>query len=217
MSKLIRHTLLLGLFPLLLPTMAAAVEQHDTSKNSLPPDKIQQIQAISQSILAARRNQPANPEMENLRQRMDELHKAVVKLYDKSLATGKANALSLGNGQSVTPDIKLQQDIQTKKSERAEAETVVSQALDRVRSQRAVVEQKVAESAVGEDHSMKRNAAAKVRGLEDELDKALQSPPEERAASLHEIKDRLAVKHGSLVETEQGKTPTIATIVRHRE
>jgi len=217
MPKLPRNIILLGLLPFLLPKMAVAVESHETFKNSLPPDKIQQIQAISQSILTARRNQPANPEMENLRQRMDELHKAVVKLYDKSLATGKANALSLENGQSVTPDFKLQQDIQTKKSERAKAEILVSRALGRVRGQRAVVEQKVAESAVGEDHSMERNAAAKVRELEDELDKALQSPPEERAASLHEIKDRLAVKHGPLVETEQEKTPTISTIVRHRE
>lgn len=216
MSKLTRYALL-GLLPLLVPAMTTAAELQDPLKKSLPPDKIQQIQAISQSVLTAKRNQPYNTEMDNLRQRADELRKAVVKLHMVALRTGKINALSLANGQAVTPYIKVQQDEQKEISLRAEAETGVRQALDRVHGQRAIVQQKVAQSAAGENHSMELNATAKMQELEDELDKTLKSPSEERAAGLLAIKEHLEVKHLSAVEADKEKTPTISTIVRHRE
>lgn len=216
MSKLTRYTLL-GLLPLLFPAMVAAAEQHDPLKKSLPPEQVQQIQTISQAVLTAKRDQPSSPDMANLRQRMDELRQAVVKLHGVSLHTGKVTALPLQNSQAVTPDIKLQQEEQERISMRAEAEKGVRQALERVRSQRTFVQQKVAQSPAGEDHSLEQSATTKVQQLEDELDKALQSPPEKRAASLQAIKERLIIKPRSLKVANEKKTPTFTTIVHHRE
>ena len=214
MPKLTRIKML-GLLPFLFPAMTAAAEQHDTLQKGLPPEKVQQIQTISQTVLTAKHSQSPNPEMVSLRQKVDELYKAVVKLNVKSLMVGKANVLPNGSGKSDTPD-KPQQDILKESSERTEAEIAVRQALESVRGQRAIVQQKVKENA-GKDHSMELNAVSMVQELENDLDKALQSPLKERTASLHTIKERLAIKRRSLIQADKAKTPSISTIVRHRE
>jgi len=215
-SKIIAIQLVLATL-LALPHIAVASDKSGAPKNGLDSEQAQAIQAISQAVLTAKHNQTSNSEMGNLRQRVDELYKAVVKLHDRTLLTGKLNALPLENGQSATSDSKSPQDNQKSKTIRAETETDVRQALERVRGQRSLVQQKVKGSAVGEDHSIELNAVAKIQELEDELDKVLQGPPEEQAASLLVLKERLAVKPRSIIKADKEKTPTISTIVHHRE
>ncbi|MGA2151085.1 MAG: hypothetical protein ABSG48_02845 [Geobacteraceae bacterium] len=211
MSKLTRHVLL-GLLPLLLPALAAADAQ--TGNNSLPPETIQKIQTISQTVLTAKRNLPANPELDTLRQKIIALRKAILKLHGLALSTGKATTLSVANGQTLSPDAA---PAQSGEQSRAQAGKNVQGALDQVRKQRALLQQKVASAATGEDHSLERNAAAKTQELEDELDKTLALPPEERATGLQALIDRLEVKHRFQLEENRDKTPTITTIVHHRQ
>jgi hypothetical protein len=198
-----------SLLLLLFPLVATAAERPEPAGKSLSPEKIQQIQAISQAVLTAKRSEPANPDLETLRQEVEELRKAVVKFHGQVVQP--AAPITLRN-ETVTSEAG-----QDGRKVRAKAESDVRDTLNKVRQHRTALQKKIDEAAAGEDRSRERNAAAKVRELEDELDLTLQGKPEEQAEKLRSLAERLAVKHRPVTEECREKTPTISTIVQHRQ
>jgi len=193
---------------LLFPLTVTAAERPEPGNKSLSPEKIQQIQGISQLVLAAKRSVPANPNLEVMRQRITELRMAVVKLQGP--ATLSTSPISL---QSEGLKQKTAQDGQ---AVRAKAESEVRAAQEKIRSHRTALQQKI-DAAAGEDHSQERHVVDKVRDLEDEVDQALQAKSEERGEKLKNLSERLKISVGIQSDQPRDRTPTITTIVQHRQ
>ncbi|MFA7059576.1 MAG: hypothetical protein WC156_02010, partial [Pedobacter sp.] len=81
------HNVLLSLILLLFPLTATAAGRPEPASKSLSPEKIQQIQAIGQAVLNAKASQTPDPEMTQLRQRVEELRKSIEKLRADSIST----------------------------------------------------------------------------------------------------------------------------------
>jgi hypothetical protein len=192
-------------------TSAAADKNADANKR-LSADEIQQIQTIGQTVLTAKKNGEADPDVQVLKQRISVLHKAVSELAGPNGQAGSTH-ISLKTNETTTNDSAHEE------AGRLKRENKVRNALNEVRRHRSLL-QAANEHDTPEHASMKHAAAAKAEELENAVEDALNSRPDEKAEKIAKLKDRLAVKSLSqaVQQPDTGeKTPTISTIVRHRE
>ncbi len=217
MSQIKNNFLILIALHVLLQT-AGAADKNTDRKKGLDAQQVQQIQAIGQAVLTAKKNTPADPDMEILRQRVKELHQAITELDSPALSLGNVSTFSLKPDGAATSDIAPDKEEKKERVKREERENKVRSVLNEVRKQRAFV-QVASHKDTGEHASMKRNAASKVEELENAGEDVLNSRLDERAEKLTALKERLTVKHRSQVTAPDTgkKTPTISTIVHHRE
>ncbi len=196
----ISRCVLLALISLFLAQAAYASDATDPRSSGLDPKTAEKVQSIGRAVLATRHAQPESPAMEALRQRLADLRQAVMQVHGGVVRLEKeAEALGRGYQGSVI----------------AEKERHIHAALEGLRRQRAAVELDIQESAEQRDHTVERNATAKVKELEGEVEDALQGPVESRAEKFLILQDRLAIKRLSPAQPGN-ETPTISTIVRHR-
>ncbi|MEW6401339.1 MAG: hypothetical protein AB1649_06030 [Chloroflexota bacterium] len=226
-STLSTLMMLMVLIALLLSMQTASAANKSAARSGgLTTGEVQKIQAIGQVVLTAKNNAPADPELEALRQRVKELQQAIITLDSPKLCIGNI-PLSLktdGAATSGTPPDNQDKEKQTdeegqeERIEREERENTVRSVLNEVQKQRALVQAESQHDTGG--HSLvKRNAAAKVEELENVVEEMLNSRPQERTEKLKALKERLEVKYRSQVAAPDTgeKTPTISTIVHHRE
>lgn len=204
---------LFAVMSLLLTNTAYSIDSNGPRKAGLEAEEVQQIQAVGQAVLATRRAEPQSQVMEQLRQRLDDLRQAVA---SPGVRLGKDTVISI-QGNAVPSGKTQKGQLQSKgQAALAIADKHIRNALEQVRKQRAAVELDIEESVAEKDHTFERNAVAKVQELEDEVEKALQSPVEERKEKLRILQERLEIKHLTPLRPEE-VTPTIRTIVRHKE
>lgn len=157
-------------------------------QKGLEPEKVDQIQVIGKAVLATRRGHPQSPAMAKLRQHVEELRQELINI------TGAPNH---GGKTPLVADSALEYRIHA--------------AMGKLRKQREAVEFETQASVAERDHTLERNAAAKVRELEDEVENALQSPAEERGNKLMALRERLKIGPRP-VNPGKSKTPGIRTI-----
>ncbi len=200
-GSLITRCLFLALISLSLMQPAYAFDSKEARKAGLEADKVQKIQAVSQAVLATKRAEPPSEAMENLRQGLADLRQVVMGVHDGVVKPGNEAKVPAKGGKSVVTD-QIERDVRS--------------ALKELRKRREAVELDVEESADVRDHTVERNLVVKVQELEGEVEQALQSPVENRAENIHALKDRLEIKRLSPAMPAK-ETPTMSTIVRHRE
>lgn len=180
-------------------------------KSALEPEKIERIQVIGRAVLATRQGLPQTPAMKKLQQQVEELRQAI-KQDTGAPQAGKAPEMLLKGVNTPAPTA------QTAKAPETSPQAVVADkrenrirtVLDKLRKQRETVEVETQERSVERDHPLERNATAKVRQLEDEVEKALQSPAEERDQKLLALRERLKIGP-RLTTPGKPKTPGIRT------
>jgi len=209
----ITRSALSGLILLLAHSVSADTGQHNSGKTGLDADKIQQIQTIGQTVLAAKRLAPADPDISQMRQHMEELRSQVAKLN---------NQLQRRNYFSVTL---VSATGKTLKAEETSVQNTLKKSEDSVRNilvkihnHRESVSTKVLAENSAEKRHRKEKILSKVQELENEVETVLQSPADEQSAKLQALEKRLNVtkQHTSINDLQEEKTPTISTIVKHR-
>lgn len=192
---------------------AMAIDQLERGKNRLKPGTVQEIQVIGQNILTAKHGEPPNPEFTLLRQRVEELQQAVEDLSVSStsleVTMGESSDISMTDGgkESKASDKYSERD-------RAKRENVKG-VLGRVRAQRLKYESAndTRGSIKGE---IEHRSVSKLKELEDDLDNVLKAPQDVQSAKLEALREHLKI-HRRIVDQKQDETPTISTIVRHRQ
>lgn len=213
MPKIIKRACV-GLLLLLLPKNLAAFDKNPI-KEGLEADEVQQIQAVSQAVLKAKKNITPDPDMQTLRQQVTALQQAIVSLADTSSVQVKDSSLPSQTDEKISAGSAPDQQ----QAKRQERENNLRKVINEVRRQRTLVQFK-SQDETGEYASMKSTAAAKLAELENDTDELLNSRPEERAEKISRLKERLSASHLPFVsqpDTAEQDTPTISTIVRHRE
>jgi len=94
------------------------------------------------------------------------------------------------------------------------ADGVLRAALEAMRAQRLVVQQGVPQGASQEQIALRQGAAARVQGLENEVDQALQSTPEVKVTKLARLKERFAKTQGPQGTPGLNKGPSISIMPR---
>lgn len=185
------------------------------SRQPLDPATLQQIQSVGQAVLLAKKNQQADPDMVDLKKKVQGLRDVIVSLSGPSLPTPKVSstsqdAASQNGGTSTPPPDKGQQ------TRRQQMDSKLQAALADVQKQASAVERATPQNASGLHVSLRRNTTAWVQKLEAEVESALQSAPVQRAAKLAQLGKRLS--RPLVTPTKRGgiKTPTMTTIVHHR-
>jgi hypothetical protein len=188
-----------------LPTQGTlAANPGDAARQPLDAATLQQIQASGQAVLAAKKSQAtADPDMAALKQTVEDMRDAIISLQSPVLQAGKIS-LSAAPTPSVAPAPRMQ------------AESRVRAALDAMRKQRLVVQQGTPQNASGQHTSLRQGAAARVQEMENEVETALQSPPDQKAAKLARIRERLSkTKPPSWTQPGMSQTPSISTMTQH--
>ncbi len=210
------HNLPLILVILACPLLAVA----DTgigSKARLGAEKLQTIQSISQNILTAKRKDTPNPELEQLRLRIEELRQVVEKFHsgviDSEVTLAEPNNITMFDGNKDGKLVVRQEKRDIVKKEKQSNE--VEAALGKMRTQRAKFEA-AATSRPEHKQGHERKLANKLKELENELESALQAPQAEQTEKLTALSKRLKINSGR-EERKPDDTPTLTTIVRHRQ
>lgn len=204
-------TAFLLMLSLSLPVMPATAEdRYDPYRPGLAPGQVEQIQGIGQSVLSARRGQMPDPDLALLRQHVDDLRRAVEKLHDATMRSGMSDRIRISGSPGGIDDL-ARMETENRRVERKAAEDEASWTLIRVRSEREAMERRLSSDP---EKGRVQGAAAKLKELEDAMEKILQSPPQEQIAQMKALKDRLTVSGKTQVEPE--KTPTITSITHHR-
>ena len=200
----------------MLPYSAQATDLQSKASNRLTPDMVQDIQNISQNVLAAKHSETPSPELQPLRQRVEELRKAVQYLLALPSAAAAGN-ISLMGASTDLSETQLSGDEQKERIKYGKLEQDVFQALEGVRQQRRKTEDSGREDLTEQRRSHMQRVSDKLKGLEDELELALESSPGERERKLDELQRRLVVSGILEQSVKDPGTPTISSIVRHRE
>jgi len=204
-SHMMKYSVI-GLILLSAHTASADAAAKKIRATGLESDKVQHIQAIGQTVLTAKRNAPANPDLEIMRQRITELRAAVIKLNGQVMNSSPLSLPTEGATLKAARDTKV----------RVQTENEVRNVLEKVRDHRAALRRKIDAAATGEDHSRERNVIDKVGKLEDELDQILRDKPEERGEKLRKLAERLTAQRSIHTGEPPERTPTITTITQHR-
>jgi hypothetical protein len=196
------------------PQKSAALIANPVQKKALGPDKIEQIQMVGRAVLATRRAEPPSPAMEQLRQQVNELRQAITQLPAAPARTGNIPEISIESEKKAGKDGRSGKTVDASGTN-AEApdarESNIRAVLEQLRRQREAVELETQESVTERDHTLERNAAAKVRQLEDEVEKALRAPAEERDKELLTLRERLKIGPRPTIPGKP-KSPGIRTI-----
>lgn len=212
-------TIMLLFLMTVLPGLAgnatkAAAESGNKPIKGLAANDLQQIQGIGQAVLMAKRKAPADAEMDNLRQKVETLRDTISLLDDSIIKSKIKPNISLKSNED-SPVSAL--DDKKGKIETVAAENKVWSALSELRTQRILVKGKVMHNAEKES-VVRHQAIAKVEELEIEVENALRLSGDEQTMKFKAFKNRLAIDHSYPVkEKYQGQTPTVSTIVKHRE
>lgn len=189
---------------------ATAGDRYDPYRPGLAPDQVEQIQGIGQSVLSARRGQTPDPDLAALRQHVDNLRRAVEKLHDATMRSGMSDRIRIRGEQAEIGEDLARMEADNRRAERKSAEDEASWTLVRVRSEREALERQTsANSAKGHI----KGPAAKVKELEDAMEKLLQSPPQERITQMKALQDRLTASERPI---DLERTPTLTSITHHR-
>ncbi len=201
---------LIVLAALLLSLQSASAADQSSSTKGLTSDEIRQIQAISQSVLTAKRNAVPDPDLQTLRQQVTALNQALDYLGGRIRTPLISVQTNGATSSGTTPDqgVAQQQALDNK----------VRDVLNAVTMQRTIVQSAI-ENDTGESSIIKRNAAAKLEELETAMEDILNSPLEDRAQKIVQLRERLKVRTSpqTAQPAAEERTPTISTIVRHRE
>jgi hypothetical protein len=156
--------------------------------------------------------------MQQLRQRLVDLRLSVAKLYAKSIMPMTSRSITVSDKMAPAPVVSTLENDAKLRAEYEQPENVVRGSLDLVRLQRAELEGSGNQEKSDVQRSLELNVIAKVKELEDEVESTLLIPLDERAAKLHVLQERLKISSRWGIETsdKQDRTPTISTIVRHR-
>lgn len=197
----------------LLHSAMPAFSQGSNIQGALGPDKLQQVKATGQAVLAARRGVSDNSDMQDVQQILSELKDAVHSasqgiVTSNNLVKLPAKAKS-GETAAATSQAQSLQAAQQMQESR------IHGVAQRLREKREIAQLGIKELSNERERLVRRTALEKLQELEDQLDEALKAPAEDRAGLLLKLKDRLDIKPQDAVQEPQ-KTPTISSIVRHR-
>jgi hypothetical protein len=198
-------------FTLLAGAMAGAWAADPATpayRQKLDAATIQQIQATGQAVLMAKKSQAtADPDMDELKKRVEALRDALISLQSPFSGAGKSPQISLNTAS--TPST---QSASPKQQDESRLRTV----LEAMRAQRMVVQQGVPQNVSEEHVALRQGAATRVQELENEVETALQSPPDQRAAKFARIRERLSkTKPPSWTQPGMNPTPSISTMTQH--
>jgi hypothetical protein len=196
---------------------ALAADQQKVTGEVLKPETVQEIQGISQNLLTAKHSETPAPELQQLRQQVDELRTSVRKLDTSTRTTVPAGAITIIDKNVIKDQAQPTDKKREHRLTHEKLEQDVHAALKRVRKQRTNVENLDRDDLKEQHKSPLRRVAAKVKELEDVLEQAMTGQPEERAEKLEKLQQRLTVSGNNEQSAREPGTPTISTIVRHRE
>jgi hypothetical protein len=177
------------------------------------------IQDISQKVLAAKHSETVNPQLQPLKQRFEELRLMLEKLCGANTTAPASLTLTRDITRSSDGNGDQNAEVNRREPEQMDDYTEnqkqdVGNALARMREQRAKFDA-AAEIAPEHRNNQEHKTAAKLKELEDELDDALQGSQLKCTEKLADLKRRFKIS----TITNEGpldNTPTISTIVRHR-
>lgn len=202
----LHFSVVVGLAIFFLSTQGAlAADPGAASRQPLDADTLQKIQGMGQAVLAAKRSQPADPDVTSLKKTVEDLRDAIISLQSPIVQQGKMS-LSTASTQSV----------ESASTANPQAESRARAAVDAMRKQRLLVQQGAPQNASPEHLAFRQGTAARVQQLENEVEAALQSPPGEKAAKLALLRARLsATKPPSGTKAAVNATPSITTMTQH--
>ena len=192
-----------------------ASDTADGNKAGLESGKAETIRTISWNVLAAKHSESSNSELLKLRQNIDELRQEIAKLQGLISEIYAVGTLTINDGKNLEKDEQEQEKVRQRGETRKNKEKDLRITLGQLRQQRVRFEVGT-DSAPESRRNHELRVAGKVKELEDELENILNGPSEEHFKKLEVLREKLEIKH-SKPSTQLDQTPTISSIVRHRE
>ena len=195
-----------------LMSSALAQEAPQTPKKSrgLDPEQIRHVQHVGRAVLGAKRSYGEDPEQLRLRDRVEDLRKALT-AFDTANIGGVAQ-IRVQGAQPQRRSERADDDLNDDAPKMQRLRTLG----DGLRGQRLRLRQSVDESGERHPHRQMSEAAIRtVAEVEDDLQAVVQGPRELRRQRLNQLRKRLEISQLKTVPIDPG-TPSISTLASHR-
>lgn len=190
----------------------APAADYKKSVKELDSKQLQQIQKIGQTVLAAKKSTPVDPELKKMHQKVKDLREAIAALDSLMHPIGTIPRVSSKTDGTQLSEALNGTEMKKVQAKREDLENKVRNVLTELRKQRFVV-QAANEHDIPERSFLKREAASKAEKLENEVEEILNAPPAERANKLKALKERLSPTNPEQLtkSDHMNKTPTFST------
>ena len=194
---------------LMSSALAQEAQQAPKKSRGLDPEQIRHIQHVGRAVLGAKQSYGEDPEQLRLRDRLEDLRKALTAADAVNTGVGQIRAQG---AQPQHSSNRVDDDLNDDAPKIQRLRTL----RDSLRGQRLRLRQSVDESGERHPHRQMSEAAIRtVAEVEDDLQAVVQGPRELRRQRLNQLRKRLEIGQLKTAPLDPG-TPSISTLASHR-